>query len=51
MGYLGIIMKLKLKFYYDISFKIQRMCSENLFFGKNVYNFNIYKNVYLVCGC
>lgn len=23
MGYLGIIMKLKLKFYYDISFKIQ----------------------------
>lgn len=49
MGYLGIIMKLKLKFYHDISFKTYRMCLENLFSGKNAHNFNINKNVHSAC--
>lgn len=40
MGYGGIIMKLKLKYYHDLNFRTLRMCSEILFFSKNAHNFN-----------
>lgn len=40
MGYGGIIMKLKLKYYHDLNFRTLRICSEILFFSKNAHNFN-----------
>lgn len=49
MGYGGIIMKLKLKYYHDLNFRTLRMCSEILFFSKNAHNFNnkkVFKGVH-----